>query len=414
MSVSRRAVLAGAAGAALLGAGRARAAPPLTLRRGINLWPWFSLTREFPAPRTDYDWPPFQLDRQIPMSRDLAQLRRAGFDFVRIPVDPGPIVAAAPRERALLLDQVMAAVALALGQDLAVVLNLHGNAATHHWNPAYLFGSEAAPGFPAYLAVIAELARRLGRLVPGRVALEPVNEPFQACGDAEWERVQKRMLAAARSAAPDLTLVATGACGSMIAGLGPLKAKALAAFEPLLFTFHFYEPYLFSHQGAKWMSEPFYPALNGVPWPASHGSLEATLAAVRARMAVLGQPASGRGAATYRETERVLREYFDARPDRPFIEGYLGQVGAWAQREGVAPGRILMGEFGAVRTGAGIAAAAPADRARYVRDVRLSAEAMGFPWAFWNLFDVLGLLVDDVSRRLDPAMIEALGLRMPA
>lgn len=413
MSFSRRALLAGAAGTALLGAGRVRAAAPLSLRRGINLWPWFSLTREFPAPRIDYDRPPFQPDRPVPTVRDLGQLRRAGFDFVRIPVDPGPIVAAPPRERAILLDQVMAAVALALGQDLAVVLNLHANAATHHWTPAHLFGSEAAPGFPAYRAVIAELAKRLARLGPDRVALEPVNEPFQACGAAEWERAQTRMLAAARSAAPALTLIATGACGSMIAGLAPLKARALAAFEPLLFTFHFYEPYLFSHQGAKWMSEPFYPALNAVPWPASRGTLETTLAAVRARMAELGQPASGRGAATYRETERVLKEYFDARPDRPFVEGYLRQVGAWAQREGVAPGRILMGEFGAVRTGAGIAASAPADRARYVRDVRASAEAQGFPWAFWNLFDSLGLLVDDVSRQLDPAMIEALGLKMP-
>lgn len=413
MSFSRRSILAGAAGAALLRSGQARAAGPLTLRRGINLWPWFSLTREFPAPRTDYDWPPFQLDRQVPTLRDLGQLRRAGFDFVRIPVDPGPIVAAAPRERAILLDQVMAAVASALGQDFAVVLNLHANAATHHWTPAHLFGSEAASGFSAYLGLIAELARRLVRLGPDRVALEPVNEPFQACGAAEWERVQKRMLGAARSAAADLTLVATGACGSMIAGLEPLKATSLAAFEPLLFTFHFYEPYLFSHQGAKWMSEPFYPALNAVPWPASRGTLETTLAAVRARMAELGQPASGRGAGAYRETERVLKEYFDARPDRPFIEGYLRQVRAWSQREGVAPGRILMGEFGAVRTGPGIAASAPADRARYVRDVRMSAEAQGFPWAFWNLFDSLGLLADDVSRQLDPAMIEALGLRMP-
>ncbi|MGF7053629.1 hypothetical protein GGC47_002814 [Bosea sp. OAE752] len=413
MSFSRRAVLAGGVGATLLGARPAQAVQPLVLRRGINLWPWFSLTREFPAPRTDYDWPPFQLDRPVPTARDLGRLRRAGFDFVRIPVDPGPILAAAPRERAILLDQVMAAVAQALGQGFAVVLNLHANAATHHWTPARLFGSEAAPGFPGYLAVIAELARRLVRLGPDRVALEPVNEPFQACGATEWDRLQRRMLGAARSAAPDLTLVATGACGSMIAGLEPLKASALATFEPLLFTFHFYEPYLFSHQGAKWMSEPFYPALNAVPWPASRGTLETTLAAVRARMAELGQPASGSGAATYRETERVLKEYFDARPDRPFIEGYLRQVRAWAQRESVAPGRVLMGEFGAVRTGAGIAASAPADRARYVRDVRTSAEALGFPWAFWNLFDSLGLLVDDVSRQLDPAMIEALGLKMP-
>src|SRR5690348_1066292 len=47
---------------------RARTAdgPVIRLHRGMNLWPWFSLTREFPAPRTDYDWPPYQADRAIP------------------------------------------------------------------------------------------------------------------------------------------------------------------------------------------------------------------------------------------------------------------------------------------------------------------------------------------------------------
>lgn len=412
MTVSRRSLLAGAIGTAAIGGGRAHAARPLGIRRGVNLWPWFSLTREHPAPRTDYDWPPFQLDRPVPTRADLALLRRAGLDFVRLPVDPGPFLAAAPAVRASLLDQVMAAVALAQGEGLAVIVNLHANGATHYWTPSRLFGTLDAPAFPAYRDLVVELASRLGRSDPERTGFEPVNEPLQACGSAEWGETQKRLLAAARLAAPGLTLLATGACGSMIAGLEPLRVRELSLYEPLLFTFHFYEPYLFSHQGARWMSEPVYRALNAVPWPAARGSLDATLAAVRARMAALGAPAQGSGAAAYRETERILKEYFDAQPDRPFIDGYLRRVRAWAEREGVQPGRILMGEFGALRSGGGTVASAPDDRARYVRDVRLGAEALGFPWAFWNLFDSMGMM-DDVSRRLDPAMIAALGLRMP-
>lgn len=412
MKLSRRAVLAGT-GAAAIGLGPVRAAQPLLLRRGINLWPWFSLTREFPAPRTDYDWPPFQLDRPVPSGRDLSLLRRAGFDFVRLPVDPGPLLAGSPSIRAALLDQLIAAVALARAQDLAVIVNLHANAATHHWTPDRLYGGPNAPGFPAYRHLVGEVAGRLDRFGAERLAFEPVNEPPQSCGAVDWEELQRQLLAAARAAAPGLTFLATGACGSMIAGLPSLRVRTLAAFEPLLFTFHFYEPYVFSHQGARWMSEPFYPVLNAVPWPAKEGSLTATLAAVRARMTALGKPPQGGGAGTYREAERVLKEYFDAQPDRPFIDGYLRQVADWAKREGVAPGRILMGEFGALRSGAGVAAAGAGDRARYVRDVRQSAEALGFPWAFWNLFDSMGLM-DDVSRELDPAMIAALGLRMPA
>lgn len=411
MRLNRRAFLAGT-GAVAVGRQPAQAAQPLLLRRGINLWPWFSLTREHPAPRTDYDWPPFQLDRPVPTERDLSLLRRAGFDFVRLPVDPGPFLAATPTVRAALLDQLITAVALARVQDLAVIVNLHANAATHYWTPNRLFSGPGAPGFPAYRDLVEEIAGLLGRLGPRRLAFEPVNEPPQSCGALEWDDMQRRLLAAARGAAPGLTLLATGACGSMIAGLPALRARTLAAFEPLLFTFHFYEPYVFSHQGARWMSEPFYPVLNAVPWPAAQGNLATTLAAVRTRMETTGQPPLGSGAATYREAERVLKQYFEAQPARPFIDGYLRQVADWAKREGVEPGRVLMGEFGALRSGAGIAAAGADDRARYVRDVRQSAEELGFPWAFWNLFDSMGL-IDDVSRRPDPTMIAALGLRIP-
>lgn len=414
MRLARRGFLAGLAGTALSAprTARAQTPAPLSLRRGVNLWPWFSLTREYPAPRTDYDWPPFQFQRPVPTAADLATLRRAGFDFVRIPVDPGPFLALSPAQRQILLGEVSAAVGLALRHDLAVVLNVQANAATHHWNPGRMFAGTDAPAFPAYRDLVAELARMLSRFDQARVALEPVNEPGHACGAPQWNAVQVQLLSAARSAAPDLTLVATGACGSMVSGLEAARARELAAFEPLLFTFHFYEPYLFSHQGAPWMTEPVYKALNGVPWPASRGTLDQTLAAVRSQMAGDQVRSEAAKRAAYQETERVLKVYFDAQPDRWFIDGYLKRVRAWGEREGVAPARILMGEFGALRSDERYVAAGAADRARYVRDVRESAERFGFPWAFWNLFDGMGVM-DDTTRRLDPEITRSLGLVLP-
>ena len=71
-----------------------------------------------------------------------------------------------------------------------------------------------------------------------------------------------------------------------------------------------------------------------------------------------------------------------------------------------------MGEFGAVKTTWRFTAARDADRVRYIRDVRESAEAHGFAWAFWNLFDSMGLM-DDTSRAMDAEVIAALGLEMP-
>lgn len=413
MRIARRAVLAGAAALAFGHGSTAQTTGggALALRRGVNLWPWFSLTREHPAPRTDYDWPPFQFDRPVPTAADLARLRATGLDFVRIPVDPGPFLATTPPLRRALVEQVAAAVSLALQHDLSVVVNLHANAATHHWNAERMLGGPEAPAFAAYCDLVGAFAARLALLDQSRVALEPVNEPSQGCGAPEWSLMQERILSVARQAAPRLTLVATGACGSMVQGLETLSPRRLARFEPLIYTFHFYEPYLFSHQGAPWMSEPVYKALNAVPWPASAGTLPATLAAVRARMAQDKERSEQARREAYAETERVLKVYFEAQPDRRFIDGYLARISAWAQREGVPPARILMGEFGALRSDQRYVASGSADRARYVEDVRRSAESFGFPWAFWNAFDGMGMM-DDTTRRLDPPIVRALGLTL--
>lgn len=414
MNLSRRSLLAGAAAAVALPAGApGRAAEaPLSLRRGVNLWPWFSLTREYPPPRTDYGWPPYQLQRPVPTPHDLARLRASGLDFARLPVDPGPFLSGTPEQRTQLMAQLREAVAATLDAGLALVLNIQANAATHHWNPTRLYAGRDAPGLSAYRAFIADCAAMLSGFDSARVALEPVNEPPQGCGERSWPEIQQGLLSAARGRAPRLTLVATGGCGSMVSGLEALDPTPLAGFAPLLFTFHFYEPYLFSHQGAPWMQEPVYRSLNAVPWPASAGSLDGTLAAVRQRMEQdrVTPPAQKRAA--YAETERVLKVYFDADPARPFIDGYLAKVQAWGARHGIAPSRMLMGEFGALRSDARYVAAGAADRARYIRDVRSSAESFGFPWAFWNAFDGMGM-IDDTTRAFDPAIVSALGLTLP-
>lgn len=410
---SRRAVLGGALALAAsvggMSSARSRSRSGLRLRRGMNTWPWFSLTREYPAPRTDYAWPPFQPQRPVPTPADLANLRRAGIDFVRIPVDPGPFIAATKQQRVMLVDSLLDAVDRALDADLSVVVNIQANDATHYWNSRTMIADMAAPGFLAYRELIGEIAARLGRRDPGRVALEPVNEPFQDCAAPAWLDVQMALLTTARAAAPELVLVAAGSCGSMVSGLEALDPAPLSPLEPLFFTFHFYEPYLFSHQGAPWMSEPVYRALNAVPWPASSGSLETTLDAVRARMAQDDETPTAAKRAALRETEKVLKVYFDAQPDRAYIDRFLGAARLWGDRHGIEPHRILMGEFGALRSDARYVAAGAADRARYVRDVRMSAEAFDLPWAFWNLFDGMGVMGGE-TRKFDPAMLEALGL----
>ena len=405
--LSRRGLLLGSLSVGLAPAARAASeAAPVRLRRGINLWPWFSLTREFPPPRLDYDWPPFQPQRPVPTRRNLARLAALGFDFVRLPLDPGPFLAFDGARRAALMADVAAAVAMIRGAGLSAVVNVQANGATHHYTPDKLYGGLAAPLLPAYQALVADLARRFAEARD--VVLEPVNEPPQACGADDWAVLQAGLHAAARRVAPRLTLVATGACGGLIPGLAALDPAPLRAAGPTLFSFHFYEPYLFTHQGAPWMSEPVYRDLNAVPWPASAGTLAATLAAVRARRAADPVvPAADRDAID-RLTVAKLTEYFAARPDRAYIDYLLGGAAGWAARHGIPPRDMLLGEFGALRTDGHYVAAGAEDRVRYIGDVRRGAEGFGFPWAMWNLTDGFGLLGPD--GQVDPAVAGALGL----
>jgi Cellulase (glycosyl hydrolase family 5) len=387
--------------------------PGIRLRRGMNLWPWFSLTREFPPPSTEYDWPPYQPDRAIPTQADLSALRRAGIDFVRLPLDPGPLLAFSGERRRRLFADVIAAIDLTLAQDLSVVVNLHPNGATHYWTPDHLVGDAGAPLFTRYLGLVGEIAAQLSRFDPARIAFEPLNEPPQRCGAADWTILQAELLRTARRAAQSLTMVATGACGSMIAGLEALDPRSVGDSNTI-YTFHFYEPYLFSHQGAPWMtSEPMYRYLNAVPWPSAAGSRERTLVATEARLAAdLTTPLAEKRAIAA-TIKRVLDEYFDARPDRRFIERYCARVTAWADRHAIERRHVLLGEFGALRTDERYAGASAPDRARYIGDVREACEAAGMPWAFWNFLDGMGLTTDDAARQFDPAITAALGLRDP-
>jgi len=395
-----------------------RAAPDdvvraIRLSRGMNLWPWFSLTRELPPPSTEYGWPPFQTDRAVPTRGDLAALREAGIDFVRLPVDPGPIIAFSGEQRRRLITDVIGAVDLALSEGLSVVLNLHPNGATHYWNSDNLVSDLSAPMFTRYLGLVREMAAHLAHFGPARVAFEPLNEPPQRCGSPDWTMMQFELLRTARLAAPKLTLVGSGACGGMIEGLEAIDPASLE--DPnVIYTFHFYEPYVFTHQGAPWMrSEPMYRYLNAVPWPSSAGSKQQTLAAAAARIEADRTMSAAEKREISATIERVLGEYFDARPDRRFIARYFARVAAWADRHGIDHGRLLLGEFGALRTDERYLAAAAPDRARYIGDVRETCEAHGIPWAFWNFFDGMGLTIDDASRAFDPAVTAALGLREP-
>ncbi len=414
-----------------------------TFSRGINAWPWLVMPVADPPPGQPYPvWPPYNASRPIPTPSDLAALTAAGFDFIRLAVDPAPFLntqdVAASDQFERLFASLLNAIRQARAAGLGVIVNVQPGGSPR-WSPDLLYGRGTDPAaFARFTQFIGTLAQRLGQTSMPRLALEPVNEPSQdsasADGAEDWNRKQVMILASARSHAPMLTLVATGASGGGPSGLQAIDPKPLIArFDPLLFTFHFYEPYLFSHQGAPWAgvgAQLHYRWLNDVPWPAATGSLRATLAAVKARMAADPFTTSEQKSAAYELITRVMTDYFDGNVDRPYLAAFFDGVSDWAARHGVGSDRIVLGEFGALKsttdqldtwdappqsvTGGPYVAARAADRLRYLADVRITAEQHRFGWAMWTLFNPgMGLIAGDTRHSFDPDVLAALGLAVP-
>ena len=98
----------------------------------------------------------------------------------------------------------------------------------------------------------------------------------------KWPSMLKRLHAAARKAAPNHTLVLSGSCWSSAYGLAKID-PALIADDNVIWTFHSYEPYILTHQGADWTGDSM-SYVEGLPYPPDLMGEEAfdeRLAAVR-------------------------------------------------------------------------------------------------------------------------------------
>ena len=373
-------------------------AAAIELRRGLNLDIWVEwLPVETMLARDGFldtfpDW-----RRYVPEDR-LAELRANGFDFVRLPIEPGPLLALGPGERrSTLLAQVVETVEQLHEAGLAVIVDLHLVS-----RPGQRFGAEAVLGephaFAAYLELVDALGRSLDGLDPTRTAFEPMNEPNHDCDAVErgravlWPPMLERLHATARSAAPDLPLVLSGACWGHAQGLVVLDPNLIDDAN-VIWSFHSYEPFLFTHQGAEWLTiaERY---LAEVPYPPSR----LTSAAIdRLARAAADRARGAHRARDFRYRLEAYRRAGDAVAAAP-----IALVADWADRHGIPRHRLLLGEFGAM----------PADgRLQLLADKRRAAEAAGIAWAVWSWGDAMAITTGGTVRQLDPAVLEALGLR---
>jgi endoglucanase len=382
-------------------------AEPLALKRGLNLglWiDWRGIGEMLAHPEYLAVFPDWQ--REV-TPRMLELLVEQGFDFVRMPVDPGPMLAYGPGPRQdRLIAGVHAATEMAAG--LKVVVDLHPQPRGDETG-----GIEDILGdlWPDYVVLVGHIAADLGRLPADRIAFETLNEPSFDCegvyagAPPRWPGMQAELHSAVRAAAPDLTMVLTGACWSQANALATLD-PALIGDDNVLWTFHSYEPFAFSHQGAAWSSAPEKYLWN-LPYPPSLLTPET---AARIQSEAEARMAAAEGQADAAAIAEKIRAYAETPDD--LVTAEILRAAEWADQHGIPRDRLFFGEFGALHTVEGLP---PQPREWYhafLSDKRQAAEAAGMSWAVLGYTGGMGVALEgDPERRLSPATCLALGLQ---
>jgi endoglucanase len=301
-------------------------APAFDLGRGINL----GNKLEAPA---EGDW-------GAPVEAwMLTTIKQGGFATVRVPTRWSAHAAQAPPytiDQAF-LDRVAWVVDQALSAGLTVVLNMH------HYEEIF---SDPQGQRARFLALWQQIAARF-RDYPETLVLEVLNEPNSQLTPELWNEFLVDALAVIRQTNPDRWVVlGTAEWG----GIGAMERLRLPDDDHLIFTFHYYNPFQFTHQGAEWVSGS--DAWLGTTWGTD-------------------------------QERAAVRSDFDA-------------VAAWALQHHVP---VFMGEFGAYSR------AALDDRVAWTAFVSREAERRGFSWAYWEFDAGFGAYTNGQWNELHQALI---------
>ena len=397
--------------ALLAGLATPSAAATFSMKRGINLdiwvtWPdekqWGDKAEVLPFP----EW------RKSLTETDLRALVETGFDFVRIPIDPSPFLSEKTTGfRDQLYASVLNSVRMVNRAGLKAVVDMHLFPAGGNRSIGMSEVMSNSDMFERYVELIRSMAKTLSMEDPSLVSFELMNEPVIDCdtdGTNLWPELQKRLYAAARASATRLTLVLSGACWAGAEGLENIHPVDIPD-DNLIWTFHSYQPFLLTTQGASWAGD-FIQYVTGLPYPpyaVPRAELDAALEAVRQKIRDEAPWARQNGMLVYLDEQIATMDTkakLDALMDQPF-----DFVDRWAKKHGVAPENIFLGEFGMIRQEYNNPFVMPsASRAAYVKNIIGRAESRGYAWSVWSYGGAFGVVDAFGGQRAEPDVLDAI------
>jgi aryl-phospho-beta-D-glucosidase BglC (GH1 family) len=341
------------------------------LQHGINTSIWFAQ-----APNNDYSVHRLQT---FTTADDIVLIAKMGFDHCRISIDAGPLTAwqYAGKEADFMteLDRV---VKVMLDNHLSVIIDIHPSSEYK----AELF--QGSTGVGNFVSLWRALAAHFAPTDPEHIFFEIMNEPEQNDPN-RWLGIQATVVDAIRQAAPQNTIIASGAHWS---GLTDLLVLEPLADPNIIYTFHDYEPFPFTHQGATWTSPEVRPE-RAIPYPSTP---EVIAPKLDEEPTLAGQ--------------YFLNEYGENRWDAAHVENSIDFAAKWSTLHHVP---VYCGEFGVLRE-----YAPPAARAQWLHDMRTALEKNHIGWAMWDYQTNFGIVTkENGTTAPDQDIVNALGMHMP-
>jgi endoglucanase len=351
----------------LLGtAAQAVAAPAAPFSRGVNLSGWLQAGS------------PGEIAYHRYTKRDFEHIRNLGCDVIRLPINLHFMTGGAPdyvldREFLAHLDEVV---------GWAEELELHLVLDNHTFDPA----TETDPAVRDVLVKVWTQVARHYRDRSEYIYYEVLNEPH-GIDDAVWNDIQQDVVDAIRAVDQTHYIVVGPANWNSYANLDEMPVYD---DDRLIYTFHFYDPFLFSHQGATWGS-PSMAELAGVPFPYRAEDMPAL-------------PESLRGT--------WVEDAYNRYPQEGTVEAVQQALDAAIEFSEQRQVPMLAGEFGVL-----MGNSPDEDRIGWYRTVREYMEANGMAWTSWDYHGGFGLFETasggEFEHDLNTDLLEALGLTVP-
>lgn len=220
------------------------------------------------------------------------------------------------------------------------------------------------------------------------ILYEVMNEPNGTLTTSTWGSLQQKAINAIRAIDNKHTIV-VGAAGFNT--YNELAALPVYSDANLIYTFHFYDPFVFTHQGATWVTPSMAPLAN-VPFPYNATTMPTTPSSLVGTWV-------GTALTNYKNEGTLAK-----------VKLLIDIAAAFKTNRNV---KVYCGEFGAY-----IPNSPNADRTYWYGEVRKYLEAKGIPWTTWDYQGSFGLFKKGSNEQfnydVNTELVSALGLTVPA